>query len=462
MSAVAATEKGRARWRVRQLALARAVSAGGSQAAQLALIYQIYADTRSGLWVAAALFGSISLGGLLGPVSGWTADRFDRRRVMVLSEITGGAAYLALVFAHTPALLLTGALIATVAGSPFRAASAAAIPNLVQLEDLPWANGQLGTAFNLALVGGPLVGGALVAASGASLVFGVNAATFAASAVLIAFTDGRFGGQLHHAPIEPRAHDLLAGFRFIVSSRRLAPLAVANALAFGSFGTALVIDPALTRFFHAGSVGYGLLTTTWGAGAVLGALVSGRVVTVDGAHRAIVWGMAAMAVSLGSIAFLPTFAIIVVAGTVGGIGSGFVFIPWLLLIQHLSPDSVRGRVVAAAEVFEQVSFVAGMGLAVPAISIANPHHAYGLTGLLLVLATAIAALTVRLSEPHLGKGDSEESIVVAGRHQDAGLQQGGDRQGFPREQVEPTAGPVQLGSHLGGDLAPAQHPDSVR
>ena len=393
MSAVQATDRGRARRRVRQLALARAVSAGGSQAAQIALIYQIYAVTRSGLWVAAALLCSISLGGLMGPVSGWVADRFDRKRVMVVSELVGGATYLAMVFAHAPAFLLAGSLVATVAGSPFRAASAAAMPNLVELGDLAWANAQLGTAFNLALVGGPLIGGALVAASGAGLVFAVNAATFAASGVLIASTKGRFGGRVGETSIEPGARDLLAGFRFILSNRQLASLAVASALVYGSFGTALVIDPALARFFHAGSVGYGLLTTTWGAGAVLGALLSGRVVAVETAHRAIVWGMAAMAVSLGSIAFLPTFAIIVVAGTVGGFGSGFVFIPWLLLIQHMSPDWMRGRVVAAAEVFEQVAFIAGMGAAVPAISVLNAHHAYGLTGLLLLLATAIAAAT---------------------------------------------------------------------
>ena len=415
VSAAAATERGRARRRVRQLALARLVSGGGSQAAQVALIYQIYAVTKSGLWVAAALFGSISLGGLLGPISGWTADRFDRRRVMVLSELAGGAAYLAIVFAHTPGLLLAGALVATVVGSPFRAASSAAMPNLVEVEDLPWANAQLGTAFNLALVGGPLVGGALVAASGAGLVFAVNAATFAASGILIAFTKGEFGGRQHHVGIEgPGTRDLLAGFRFILSSKRLAPLAVASALAYCSFGSALVIDPALTRFFHAGSVGYGLLTTTWGAGAVLGALVSGRVVTADTAHSAIVWGMAAMAVSLGSIAFLPTFAVIVIAGTVGGAGSGFVFIPWVLLMQHLSPDRVRGRVVAAGEAFDQVSFIVGMGVAVPAISIANPHHAYGLTGLLLVAATVIAAATVGRSRgPQAAPPDTVGEVAAA-------------------------------------------------
>ena len=182
--AISRAERARARWRVRRLAAARIVSAGGSQAAQVALVYQIYATTGSGSWVVAALFASISVGGLLGPLSGWVADRYDRRRVMVASELAAGVVYLAMAITHAPGLLVGAALAATVLGAPFRAASAAAMPNLVATDDLPWANGLLGTAFNVALVAGPFIGGALVAASGARLEFAVNAATFVLSAGL--------------------------------------------------------------------------------------------------------------------------------------------------------------------------------------------------------------------------------------------------------------------------------------
>jgi MFS family permease len=391
---------------VRKLATARMVSGAGTQAAQIALVYQIYAVTRSGLWVAAALFGAISLGGLLGPVSGLIADRFDRRRVMVVSELAAGAVYLAMVFVHRPGWLLAGVLGATALGSPFRAASAAAIPNLVSADDLVWANAQLGAAFNVALVAGPLVGGALVAAAGAGLVFALNAATFAASGALIALTRGAFGEPRRHSAADGyRARELFAGFRFVASSRRLAPLAIASALAYASFGAALVIDPALARYFHAGSFGYGLLTAVWGAGAVAGAVVAGRVVTVRRANEAVIWGMGAMAISLGSIPFLPTFALIVAAGAIGGAGSGFVFIPWLLLLQHHSADHVRGRVVAATEAFDQIAFLVGMGVVVPVISLANPHDAYAVAGVLLMAATAVC--TVANAVP-----DERETVPV--------------------------------------------------
>jgi MFS family permease len=383
------------------LAGARLVSAGGSQAAQVALVYEIYAITHSGGWVVFALFASITVGGLVAPLSGWVADRFDRRRVMVLSEFLAGGAYVALVFAHSPRILILGALAATVLGAPFRAASAAAIPNLVSVDDLAWANGLLGAAFNVALVVGPLLGGALVAASGAALVFGVNAVTFLVSGVVIATTGGQFGG--HEAHLQQRG-ELLTGFRVLIKSRLLAPLAAASAFAFGAFGAALVIDPALAHAFHAGAVGYGLLTTVWGGGAVLGAIVAGRVVTVRTAPRAVVCGMAAMAVSLGSIVILPTFGLIVAAGAIGGVGNGFVFIPWLLLVQHHTSDVVRGRVIAATEAFDQVAFLLGMGLAVPAVALVGAQHAYGIAGILLGIA-AVAGL-LALSQVH------EESVVA--------------------------------------------------
>src|SRR5204863_91699 len=134
---------------------------------------------------------------------------------------------------------------------------------------------------------------------------------------------------------------------------------------------------ALTRAFHAGAVGYGLLTTVWGGGAVLGTVIAGRTVTADWAPTAVVWGMAMMAVSLASIVILPNFGLIVAAGVVGGVGNGFVFIPLLLLIQHHTADAVRGRVIAATEAFDQVSFMAGMGLAVPAVALVGPQRAYG-------------------------------------------------------------------------------------
>jgi MFS family permease len=378
---------------VRLIALARLVSVSGSQAAQIALVFAIYEQTHSGAWVVAALVASVTTTGLVGPAAGWVADRFDRRRVMVCSEVAGAAAYAGIMFLHRPLYLVVGVFVATVVGAPFRAASSAATPNLVPADALPWANGLLQTAFNIGLVAGPLIGGAVVAASGAGTVFAVNAVSFMLSAFLIAGTTGDFGGGEEHraARADGDPHPLLAGFHAIAGNSFLLALCASSACAFGAFGAALVIDPALADQFDAGSVGYGLLTTVWGGGAVIGAILAGRTVTVRSAPGAVVWGMGAMAVSLGSIAVLPTFPLIVAVGAIGGTGSGFVFVPLLLLVQHHTTDAVRGRVVAATESCEQVAFLLGMAAAALAISLVDAQRAYALAGAALLVAALCAA-----------------------------------------------------------------------
>jgi hypothetical protein len=71
-----------------------------------------------------------------------------------------------------------------------------------------------------------------------------------------------------------------------------------------------------------------------------------------------------------------------------------VFVPWMLIIQDRVADNVRGRVFAAIEACDQVAFLIGMGLAAIAVSSVGPQRAYGLAGVLLLTATAAAALAV--------------------------------------------------------------------
>jgi MFS family permease len=370
------------------LAGARLVSVAGSQAAQVALAYTIYQRTRSSAWVSAALFASLAVTGLLGPVSGWIGDRFDRRRVMIASELAAGAGWVGLLAVDAPWLLVVLALAATAAGAPFRAASAATIPNLVDDEDLTWANGIVAGSVNGALVVGPLAGGALVAASGADAVFMVNAASFLASAALLGRLPAeRTGHRRMHLPVT----GILVGFRVVAHHRTLGPLVAVTALSFAAFGVTLVADLPLADHFDAGSVGYGLLTALWGLGAVAGSWAAARWLRSSTEAMGLTLGTAAMAVSLGSIAAIPAFAPIVLVGTIGGIGSGYAFTPWFTMVQRLTEDVHRSRVFAAAEACEQGAFVAGMLAAGWIVEAVGPRATYLVPGMLLALGAAVAA-----------------------------------------------------------------------
>jgi MFS family permease len=152
---------------IRLLAAARFASSGGSQAAQVALAYEVYERTSSAAWVSASLVASAGVVGLLGPISGRLSDRLDRRRLMVASELAGAIGWATVLLADAPITLVLAALVATAANAPFRSASGASVPNLVKAEHLSWANSAIATATNAAMVVGPLLGGAVIGAVGA-------------------------------------------------------------------------------------------------------------------------------------------------------------------------------------------------------------------------------------------------------------------------------------------------------
>ena len=110
-------------------------SAGGDVRARSA------AGTRLRRWT----FG---INGLLGPVGGAIADRFDRRRVIVLANLGAAACSAALVFVRVPAAMIAIAFVASVIGRTCGPAANASIPNLAGTEQLTWANGTMSVAWN--------------------------------------------------------------------------------------------------------------------------------------------------------------------------------------------------------------------------------------------------------------------------------------------------------------------------
>jgi MFS family permease len=373
---------------VRVLAGARQVSVAGSQAAQLALAFAVYDRTGSTAWITAALFATVVVAGLLAPLSGALADRYDRRVVMVVAEALGGVAWVALLVVESPGAMVACALVATALNAPFRAASGASVPELVPAERLTWANGLISASSNAALVAGPLAGGALIGAAGARAVFAVNVVTFGLSTMaLLTLPSLKPAHGTIHAAAQFRA-----GFRAVGADRQLLRLILTMALTFAAFGFTLVADLPLIEELGGGSVAYGLLTTLWGAGAVLGSSIAARTVRPPVERRALVLGTIAMGASLASIVVIPELWAIIVVGAIGGFGSGVAFAPWYSLVQRAAPDAVRGRVLAAAEGSEQVAFAVGMLVAGPVVGAIGAQPSYLVPGVLLAAAALVAQI----------------------------------------------------------------------
>jgi MFS family permease len=335
----------------------------------------------------------------MAPVSGWVADRFERRTVIVAAEVGSSAVYVALIFAHQPVVLIGLRVVAVAVVGPVRAALPAAIPNLVAGDDLTWANGLLSATANAALIVGPAAGGALVAGAGTGGVFALVAATFIVSAAITARIPGRFSSPRPNGPHRPRA---AAGFALIAADSRLLTLVAMSCLSSFAMGVVTLADLPLARSFGAGSAGYGLLAGALSAGLVAGSRLAAPVVQARGERVALVGGTAAMAIAVGAVAALPSFSAIIPAAALAGGGAGVAFAPWLTLMQRGSDDQRRGILMATAVCFEDVGMAAGM-LAGPAlITVLGIQHAYLFPAAVLA-AVAVIAACVDTSQPRLAE-----------------------------------------------------------
>lgn len=328
---------------VRRLATARLISITGGGAAYAVLNFTIYQQTGSAAWVAAALLVTFGVIGFIAPPAGILGDRYDRRIVMIVSDLAGAFCFGMMALGQDPAWLLVWAFLSACAEAPFWSASEAAIPNVAGLEHLSWANSLLGMSRSAGITLGPALGGALLAILSARWVFAINAVSFVVSALIIATVHSNFGGEREHGE---EFRGLRAGFAFLLHDRVLRTLILAWIVFISGMGMSMVADAPLADAFDAGSLGYGMLITAWGGGGILGSLYAKRMRIGAEGTWLVVAGIVISAAGI-AIGSSPSFALIVAMLFVFGVADGTTFVAEQNLRQRRAPDAVRSRVAAA-------------------------------------------------------------------------------------------------------------------
>jgi MFS family permease len=395
---------------IRRLAVARFVSLAGTEAAFTALLFVLYQRTRSPGLVSVALLLTFGTFGLAGPVAGSLGDRFDRKLVMVCSEVAGGICFAGLAFARSPGHLLLLAFLSALLGSPFGGAASAAVPNLAGREELSWANGTVGMGMNVGFLAGPVLGGVLVATFGPKTVFLANAGSFAVSACLILSIRGRFAGVRDDERDDHRG--LRAGIRFLRRDPVLLRMVLAFSIWLIGVGAVVVGELPLSQSFGVGSVGYGLLAASWGTGAAIGAFFA-RFLTARTEHRGLVFGCMGTALGLASIAVLPVFPAILGAMIVAGGADGLVDVTAETILQRRTPDAVRSRVAAAFEGLLHGMFAVSFVFAGLLVEWLGPKPAYLVAGAGSLVTAAVLSPLLR-AQPGRAADDPLPEAVSSG------------------------------------------------
>jgi len=326
----------------RLLFLAALASGVGTWLAYVALVIDIMDRTGDARWVSALLIVEFLPIVVVGLLAAPLVDRLPRRQILIAADILRAAVFLALPFADGALAIVLLALAAGVATSLFRPASYAGLPNLVADKDLPEANGLLQTAENLTWAIGALVGGVLVALSGPDLAYWVNAASFAASALLLL----RIRETLEQGKMVSEGHvrDLLTGLALVVRSRPLLTVLVAWSIVMLANAGTNVAEVFLAReVFDAGDFGYGFLVAMGAVGLVGGSLAGGELIDRFGMRGPYGLAIALMGAGLLAAAASPNVWVASACVVVAGLGNGAAVVCNAVLVQRGAPDHLRGR-----------------------------------------------------------------------------------------------------------------------
>lgn len=300
---------------------------------------------------------------LAGPI----ADRFPRRRVMVLADLVRALAVASVVVVSSPspAHFAAVAFVLGAGHAMFQPALMSALPTLVGGERLVLANAVVTGTFHVAIMVGPMVGAALVATIGGWGAFAVNAASFVVSAALLIGLRIPATRAEDRAPWSPVA-DLVEGARFVGRSTVARGVIVAMGLTLFLVAAQKpleigivrqVLAPAGSDDVRAGILG--LLTTAFGVGMVAGSALAPSIARRTPRRRMLAASIAAVGACFLGAAAVPTTLAVVVLWVVAGGAAGTINVAYETLLQEHTPDGMLGRTFAAVEAAQEGTYFLG-------------------------------------------------------------------------------------------------------
>jgi MFS family permease len=328
------------------------ISSFGDAITNTALPLLVLALTGSGLAMGVVGVLSTLPDLVVGLPAGAYADRWDRRRMMLLADLGRalltavipisvwlGGPTLALVFLVTVPLNVLRVL--------WMAAFTAAVPGLVGRGQIARANAIFEAFFNVGWIVGPALAGFFAALIGPGPTIAIDAITFAVSSGTLFLVRRPLRPEPRTEPTHLLS-DIREGISFVVRQptlRAVLALWTVVSVIYAGLASGLIFYVTIDRGLGAGVVG--LVLSAFAVGSLGGSLVAVRM-----AFRAVgpvmLVGTVVMGLTLVVVALDPPVPVLVGAACVAGLLDANVAISYLTLRTQLSPDALLGRVGATA------------------------------------------------------------------------------------------------------------------
>lgn len=372
----------------RNMWLAAFISAVGTWVQRLAQQWLILGLTGSAFYLGLNTFLAELPLLLFTLIGGVIADRHDRRHLLIGSQVVQMACALiltALVFfdvtrvPHILALSFIAGMAQAFGGPAFQSL----IPSLVPRKHLPNAIALNSIQFNLAQMIGPAIGGVILVGFGMAVCFGLNGLSFLAVIIVLSL--------MRVTPPAPTTRErilteLRGGLRYVQQSSALLSLTI---LAFATTSLALPIRAFLPVFAEDDVLLLSRMMTTFGSGAVVGALIVAWLGKFEHMGRTLLRVQIIFGVIVAAFALMPINGFSYLLLFLGGTALLVIFSLTNSLVQLTVPDELRGRVISIYLVAFRGGMPLGSLVSGYLITQFSAPPVIAITGLLLSLVATI-------------------------------------------------------------------------
>jgi MFS family permease len=380
----------------------------GTGAGYVALLLIAYDQWHSPWAITLVLLADLLPAMLLGPVFGAAADRWSRKRCVVVADLLRFGAFGGIALSDSFGLTLALALVAGCGTGLFTPAALAALPGLVAPKRLPSATSVYGACGDLGFTAGPAVAAVVLLFGTPEQLAALNGVTFGLSTIVL----GRLAfGHPPSTPDGPRPSLFREALEGLAATGGMPGIRVLLGVSAGALFFAGLFNVAELPFakdiLDSGEVGYSLLATSFGVGFVAGSLTGSKGGAPALLKRRYRLGLLVLAVGFILSGLAPGFGAAVGAFILGGFGNGMVLVFERQLIQATVPDQLAGRIFGVKDALSAwafgVAFISAGGL----ITLIGVRE-------LLVAAGVGGVLAWLLSVRALANAFNEEEMELAG------------------------------------------------
>jgi dTMP kinase len=307
---------------------------------------------------------------LFGPFAGAFVDRFDRKKIMILADVSRGVLYGTMAFVHQLWIIFLLSFVIECFSLLWTPARDASLPNLVPRRQLANANsiGLVSTYATLPLGGAvfavlALIAGAIGLARPETLALMLDAGTFAFSAAMVSgvplkASTSRGSGRFDLSRIW---RDVLDGLRFLREDSIASAMTAGIVIAFAAVGAVLALGPIFVNTtLHAKAEGWGVVVVAFGIGMAIGMAGSNQVTKFIERDLVFTRSLLSAAAALFLLAAMPSFALAAVVTVWLGLFCGLAWVSGYTLLQENVEDEYRGRTFASLTVLSRLGLFASL------------------------------------------------------------------------------------------------------